>query len=162
MKRSSCNRHDFLLLFILALLVAPLTPARVLHVTLLNYIGLYAIVALGLVMLTGVGGLTSFGQAAFRRAGRLHLGLPDHRPWGFALADAARRSAGDGAGGALAGTRDLRLSGHFLPLGTIAWGMSLYYLFGNLEALGGHTGISSIPPLQIPTWKSAPAASSST
>jgi branched-chain amino acid transport system permease protein len=29
------------------------------------YIGLYAIVALGLVLLTGVAGLTSFGQAAF-------------------------------------------------------------------------------------------------
>jgi ABC-type branched-subunit amino acid transport system permease subunit len=43
----------------------------------------------------------------------------------------------------------LRLSGHFLPLGTIAWGMSLYYLFGNLDALGGHTGISGIPPLQF-------------
>ena len=35
------------------------------HITLLNYIGLYALVALGLVLLTGVGGLTSFGQAAF-------------------------------------------------------------------------------------------------
>ncbi|MCV4861507.1 hypothetical protein OFB63_36210, partial [Escherichia coli] len=34
-------------------------------VTVLNYIGLYALVALGLVMLTGVGGMTSFGQAAF-------------------------------------------------------------------------------------------------
>ena len=34
-------------------------------VTLLNYIGLYAMVAVGLVMLTGVGGMTSFGQAAF-------------------------------------------------------------------------------------------------
>ncbi len=30
-----------------------------------NYIGLYSIVALGLVLLTGVAGLTSFGQAAF-------------------------------------------------------------------------------------------------
>ena len=34
-------------------------------VTLLNYIALYALVAVGLVMLTGVGGMTSFGQAAF-------------------------------------------------------------------------------------------------
>ena len=34
-------------------------------VVMLSYIGLYAIVALGLVMLTGVGGMTSFGQAAF-------------------------------------------------------------------------------------------------
>ena len=35
------------------------------YITLLNYIGLAAMVALGLVLLTGVGGLTSFGQAAF-------------------------------------------------------------------------------------------------
>ena len=34
-------------------------------ITLLNYIGLYSIVALGLVLLTGVAGQTSFGQAAF-------------------------------------------------------------------------------------------------
>ena len=34
-------------------------------VTLLNYIGLYALVPPGLVLLTGVGGMTSFGQAAF-------------------------------------------------------------------------------------------------
>ena len=34
-------------------------------VTLLNYVGIYALVALGLVLLTGFGGLTSFGQAAF-------------------------------------------------------------------------------------------------
>ena len=34
-------------------------------VVVLSYIGLYALVAAGLVMLTGVGGMTSFGQAAF-------------------------------------------------------------------------------------------------
>ncbi|HKB55903.1 MAG TPA: metal-dependent hydrolase, partial [Ramlibacter sp.] len=33
--------------------------------TLLCYIGLYAMVATGLVLLTGIGGMTSFGQAAF-------------------------------------------------------------------------------------------------
>ena len=33
--------------------------------TLLNYIGIYSLVALGLVLLTGVGGVVSFGQAAF-------------------------------------------------------------------------------------------------
>ncbi|MFZ3126638.1 MAG: branched-chain amino acid ABC transporter ATP-binding protein/permease, partial [Rhodoferax sp.] len=43
----------------------------------------------------------------------------------------------------------LRLSGHFLPLGTIAWGISLYFLFGNIEWLGGHTGISGIPVLDF-------------
>ncbi len=43
----------------------------------------------------------------------------------------------------------LRLSGHYLPLSTIAWGISLFYLFGNIEMLGGHTGIDHIPPLSL-------------
>ena len=51
-------------LFVALLLVLPAVLAPF-YVTLLNYIGLYALVALGLVLLTGVGGLTSFGQAAF-------------------------------------------------------------------------------------------------
>src|SRR5205085_1569697 len=38
----------------------------------------------------------------------------------------------------------------YLPLATIAWGISLYFLFGNLEFLGGHTGLSGIPALSLP------------
>ena len=38
-------------------------------ITLLNYIALYALVAAGLVVLTGIGGMTSFGQAAFMGLG---------------------------------------------------------------------------------------------
>lgn len=48
---------------LLALL--PLVGVPEFWITQLNYIGLFAIVALGLVLLTGVSGLTSFGQAAF-------------------------------------------------------------------------------------------------
>ena len=43
----------------------------------------------------------------------------------------------------------LRLGGHFLPLGTIAWGLSIYFLFGNMDALGGHNGIAGMPPISI-------------
>ena len=41
------------------------------------------------------------------------------------------------------------MQGHYLPLATIAWGISLYFLFGNLEFLGGHTGITGIPALRL-------------
>jgi hypothetical protein len=40
-------------------------PVPEFWITQLNYIGLYSLVILGLVLLTGMGGLTSFGQAAF-------------------------------------------------------------------------------------------------
>jgi branched-chain amino acid transport system permease protein len=127
------------------------------HITLLNYIGLYALVALGLVLLTGVGGLTSFGQAAFVGLGAYTTaylttaeGLPDvlswlSSPW-LALVASLMVTA---AVAALLGLLTLRLSGHYLPLGTMAWGMSLYFLFGNVSFLGGHTGMSGIPALQL-------------
>jgi branched-chain amino acid transport system permease protein len=119
------------------------------YVTLLNYIGLYSLVALGLVLLTGVGGLTSFGQAAFVGLGAYATAYltvaHGFSPWltlfvGFALT---------GTVALLLGAITLRLSGHYLPLGTIAWGISLYYLFGNLEFLGGQTGMTGVPGLSI-------------
>ena len=59
----SANRIAFAVL--VAVLVAIPLAAPQFWVTLGNYIGLYSIVALGLVLLTGVAGQTSFGQAAF-------------------------------------------------------------------------------------------------
>ncbi len=43
----------------------------------------------------------------------------------------------------------MRLSGHYLPLGTLAWGISIFYIFGNSAFLGGQTGMTGIPPLRI-------------
>ena len=146
-----------LLLFVAALGVAPLVLPEF-TITLLDYIGLYALVALGLVLLTGVGGLTSFGQAAFVGLGAYATGvlttatdLPAWLAWigaspwlallaGFALTVAFAVTLG---------MLTLRLSGHYLPLGTIAWGISLYFLFGNLELLGGFTGLTGVPPIAV-------------
>ena len=52
-------------LFCALVMVLPLLPVPEFWITQLNYVGLYAMVSLGLVLLTGVSGLTSFGQAAF-------------------------------------------------------------------------------------------------
>ena len=48
--------------FALLMLALPLLPVPDFWITQSNYIGLSALVALGLVLLTGVGGLTSFGH----------------------------------------------------------------------------------------------------
>ena len=138
-----------LLIFIAALAVLPLLPTPEFWITLANYIGLSAIIALGLVLLTGVGGMTSFGQAAFAGIGayasaylNTHYGLS---PWLGLLAGLVITAL---AALALGGIT-MRLSGHYLPLGTIAWGLSLFYLFGNLEFLGKHDGINGIAPITI-------------
>jgi len=143
------NRVAFL--GFLALLVAlPLMPATPeFWITQLNYIGLASLVVLGLVLLTGVGGLTSFGQAAFVGLGAYTTAWFTTRyggsPW-LALLIGLLMTA---ALACFLGAITLRLSGHYLPLGTIAWGLSLYYLFGNIEWLGMHDGISGIAPLSL-------------
>jgi len=143
--------------FLGVLVISPLVASEF-HITLLNYIGLYAIVALGLVLLTGVGGLTSFGQAAFVGLGAYttaYLSTAQDLPgWASILGGSPWMGllAGllvTGLVAYLLGLLTLRLSGHYLPLGTIAWGISLYFLFGNLEFLGGHTGMSGIPALSL-------------
>ena len=118
-------------------------------VTLGNYIGLYSIAALGLVLLTGVAGQTSFGQAAFVGLGAYASAWLTtsygSSPWGALAAGLAFTALV-----ALAlGFITLRMRGHYLPLATIAWGISLYFLFGNLEFLGGHTGMTGIPAIAI-------------
>ncbi|GAB1459143.1 branched-chain amino acid ABC transporter ATP-binding protein/permease [Thauera sp.] len=155
-------RADRLVLgaFLALLLLVPaiLSPY---YVTLLNYIGLYAMVALGLVLLTGVGGLTSFGQAAFVGLGAYTtaalttatdlpawLAWAGTSPW-LTLVVGLLLTA---VVAVLIGSLTLKLSGHFLPLGTIAWGISLYFLFGTMESLGGHTGISGIPAIGLLGW----------
>ncbi len=140
-------------LFLVAIFVLPVLPAPIrvpeYWITLFNYIGLYSIVAVGLVLLTGIGGMTSFGQAAFVGIGAYvtaylttHFSLS---PWlalivGIVLIAAVAL---------VIGGVTMRLSGHFLPLGTIAWGLSLYYLFGNVDWLGKYDGINGIPALSV-------------
>ena len=121
-------------------------------ITLLNNIGLASLVAIGLVLLTGVGGMTSFGQAAFCGFGAYTTAVLTTTyglsPWlslPFALLVTA-------AAAVLLGLITVRLSGHYLPLGTLAWGISLYFLFGKIDLLGRHDGISGIPPLTIGPW----------
>ncbi len=151
------QQRYLLVAFISMLLVAPQLASEF-HVTLLNYIGLYSIVAVGLVLLTGVGGLMSFGQAAFVGLGgyaTAYLSTATELP-GWAAVFGGSPWMGLLAGiiltasvALLLGLLTLRLSGHYLPLGTIAWSISLYFLFGNLDFLGGHTGISGIPALTL-------------
>src|SRR5512139_3764794 len=99
--------------FAVVMLGLPLLPVPDFWITQSNYIGLYALVALGLVLLTGVAGLTSFGQAAFVGIGAYTAAFMAVKlsasPWlalllGVGLAVAAAM---------LLGAITLRMSGHF-------------------------------------------------
>ncbi|AOI89920.1 ABC transporter permease subunit [Burkholderia pseudomultivorans] len=151
--KTTMVRNKTFWVFLVVLFALPVLPG-VLQVpeywiTLLNYIGLYAIVAIGLVLLTGVGGMTSFGQAAFVGIGAYATAFLTTRygvsPW-LALIVGVVLTA---LVALVLGAVTMRLSGHFLPLGTIAWGLALFYLFGNLEMLGKYDGINGIPALSL-------------
>jgi branched-chain amino acid transport system permease protein len=132
----------------LAIVLAPmLLPAF--YVTLAGYIGLATLVALGLVLLTGISGQTSFGQASF-------VGLAAYATTLLTKFTGAPPIVGLVAGlivtGVIAwllGLITARLSGHFLALVSVAWGISFFSLFGTLPLLHGFNGIGDIPPLSL-------------
>ncbi len=143
-----------IILFALVMAALPLVPdIPPFWIVLLNNIGLAALVAMGLVLLTGVGGLTSFGQAAFCGFGAYTTAVLSTAygvsPW-LTLPLALIVS---GLAAVVLGLITVRLSGHYLPLGTLAWSLGLYYLFGKLEFVGRNDGISAIPPLEIGSWR---------
>jgi branched-chain amino acid transport system permease protein len=142
-------RRTFLIAFVIALALLPQLPVPEFWITQANYIGLYTLVVIGLVLLTGVAGLTSFGQAAFVGLGAYtaaYLTLTQGvSPWltvwiGLALTFVAAL---------VLGWITLRMSGHYLPLATIAWGLSLYYLLGNVDGLGKYDGLLGVPALRF-------------
>ena len=145
-------RRFGLLALLVAIVSIAVLPLPDFWITQLNYIALYSLVGIGLVLLTGVAGLTSFGQAAFVGIGAyatawvtLNAGLS---PWMGLLIGLAIT----GVSALIVAGITLRMSGHYLPLATIAWGLSLYYLMGNLDALGKYDGLLGIQGLSFFGW----------
>jgi len=142
-------RRIALVAFVILLALMPQLPVPEFWITQANYIGLYTLVAIGLVLLTGIAGLTSFGQAAFVGLGAytaaylttVHGVSPWFTVWiGLVVT---------GVAALFLGWITLRMSGHYLPLATIAWGLSLFYLLGNIDALGKYDGLLGIPALKF-------------
>lgn len=135
-----------------AIVLAPLVLSDF-HVRLLMFVGISSIVTLGLVVMTGISGQTSFGQAAF-------MGLGAYASAWLSSAHGISPWIGLGAGlivsslsAYVLGALTLRLSGHFLPVGTIAWGVALYYLLGNFEFLGRQNGLTGVPPISFGAFR---------
>ena len=132
--------------FIAFIAVAPFILPEF-HVALLNYIALATMVSLGLVLLTGIAGVMSFGQQVFAGIAAYTTAVITTKyggsPWlalivGLALVALVAL---------FLGAITLRLSGHYLPISTIAWGIAIYFLFGNLELFGKYTGVPDVPRL---------------
>lgn len=132
-----------------ALLLLPVVPHASSWVTTLSYVGLYALPAIGLVLITGAAGMLSFGQAAFMGMGAyasavltMNFGMS---PWLGLVAGWMLTAACAWVLGAVT----LRMSGHYLPIATLAWGFAITIAFSNLDFLGRNDGLTGIQPVTL-------------
>lgn len=144
------SRDGWGLVLLAAILAAlPLVAATAYVLTLLNVIGLYVIVTVGLILL-GCSGQVSLGQAAFYGLGAYASALLSRDlGWspGLTIPAATLLVA---AGAYLVGLPTLRLAEHFFVLATLAVGIIVNVLMVQLVPLtGGASGLRDIPPLQL-------------
>ncbi len=142
-------RPRLALLAVALLAVAlPFIPGVPLYwMTLAGSAGIAAIVALGIVVLTGIAGIVSFGQAMFVGFGAYTTAILTTR---YGWTPLATLPLAVGLASLLAwgiGAITLRLKGHYLPVATIAWNISFFYLTGSLDYFRRFDGISGIPPV---------------
>jgi branched-chain amino acid transport system permease protein len=113
-------------------------------------IGIYTLVTLGLCLLMGYAGQISLGQAAFFGIGAYGSAiLTVHGGWSPWLAMIVA-AMGTALIAYLIGIPIFRLRGHYLAMGTLAFGVIVYILLNEGKTLtGGHTGLPGIPRLAI-------------
>jgi branched-chain amino acid transport system permease protein len=121
--------------------------------TLLDLAGIYAIAVMGLGILLGFTGQMSLAQAAFLGIGAYTSGyVTTHLGWSVwvAMPLAVLLSA---LVGLVVGYPCLRLSGHYLALATIGFGIIAQLVLINWkDVTNGSDGMTGIPPPQIGPW----------
>ncbi len=137
--------------FAAVLLLVPAVFTRVPFFTMSTAVqmAIMAIATLGLVVLMGHAGQISIGQAAFFGIGAFSSAILTTGPGlspvlalviGMALAGLVAYVVGLGI---------FRVSGHYLALATIAFGLTLGFLARQVEITGGASGIFGVPDLAL-------------
>ena len=146
------RHHTGLMVCGLALFLAltPLVMANPYNLGILNLIGLYVIVVLGLNLFIGFAGQISLGHAAFFGLGAYGSAILT-ATYGFPAWPAMILTAGAVALAALVlGVPTLRLSGHYLAMATLGFNYVVDSIFVQWDAVtGGPSGLSGVPPLSI-------------
>ena len=129
------------------------------YVTLATRIAILAIAAVGLNLALGLGGMVSFGHAAFFGLGGYAAGIAMHHAFegsdvltwpivlpgseGLIIGIAAAMAVGLGAA-LLIGAFSLRTSGVYFIMITLAFAQMIYYFAISFPTYGGRTGCRSI------------------
>jgi branched-chain amino acid transport system permease protein len=141
-----------LALLVLVLLVLPFTLNNY-WLSIVNTIGIAAIGAVGLNILTGFTGQISLGQGGFLAIGAFTSGLLATRlavPMPVAIAVAVLFTAGVGA---VVGLPALRLKGLYLAIATLAGQQIIEFVIRRWRWLSAGHGYLELPRLSFPGWK---------
>lgn len=133
---------------IVILLLPLLLPEALL--TIFIFIGLSTMVVSGLSLLMGFAGQVSLGQAAFYAIGAYTAGLLARDLEVPPLVSLALAPAAAAAIAYVVGLPLLRLRGHYLAFGTLAFQLITLSVIGEARDItGGDTGLTAIPPLGV-------------
>ncbi len=139
-----------LILSISVIALVPILFRTNYYLSVLIFIGIHAIAAMGLCLLLGYAGQVSLGNAAFYGLGAYIsaiLTTTYQVPPVLALVMAALFTGGVAY---LIGIPILRLKGNFLAMATLGFGIIVYMVFINwVELTGGPSGLSDIPPITL-------------
>ena len=123
------------------------------HLQVAVMVGIFALLALSLNVLSGYAGMISLGHAGFFLIGSYTSAILATRfamPFPVSLVAAIAVTA---LSGLLLAIPAMKLSGHFLAVITIAFGLILHLLSVNLEFItNGVSGISNIARPAVGTW----------
>ncbi len=144
--------RNYLSLLILAVGMAllPLAISNVYYLGILVFVGIYAIITIGLSLLMGYAGQLSLGHAAFFGLGAYASGIMATR-WNIPPAGAALLAAVfTGLVAFVIGIPTLRLKGHYLAMATLGFGQIVYIVFNSwVDMTGGPSGFGNIPRLSL-------------
>jgi branched-chain amino acid transport system permease protein len=131
------------------ILILPLVLPEAL-LTIYIFIGLSTLVVSGLSLLMGFAGQVSLGQAAFYAIGAYTAGLVARNVHLPPIVGLVLAPIGAAAIAYVVGLPLLRLRGHYLAFGTLAFQLITLSVIGEARDItGGDTGLTGIPPLGL-------------
>jgi branched-chain amino acid transport system permease protein len=140
-------------LLALLVLLPRLAPSYVIYMA--SLAAAHAVIAVGLNLLVGTAGLISLGHAGFVALGAYTTGLLAarvHVPWPAALLAAGVVSA---LFGGLVGLPALRLTGPYLTIATLGFGIAVHQVLTNWDQLSGGRNGLFLPKLTLGPWRMA-------
>jgi branched-chain amino acid transport system permease protein len=138
------------LLLTAAVILVLLAVRNEYYLTLFNFIGIHALLVVGLNLLMGYAGQISLGHAAFFGLGAYASGILTVtyglNPWLALLAGLII----SGLAAFLIGLPALKLRGYYLAMATLGFGVIVYIVFNEAQTVtGGPSGLAGIPALAL-------------